>query len=213
MRSLSEFTADLLTETGAIVEPTDDGLEVLLPPQVAGALEIPEHANLSFSSGGEKGIPVSYDSETFKKMARLFGSQGRFSTVSLPTFPVKLEKLEQRLDEKLILNNAVFHLERKEEKKISYLLACFKYTALSDDRQEGIGASLINEFNFAPRRIDPLDVIAINFEELSEGAECQTPDRVLSALWRAQREIVKEALHDFVTITHTMRASSPALTM
>ena len=46
--SLADFTAQLLLESGAVVEPSADRLEVLLPPDVAGVLEIPEHANLLF---------------------------------------------------------------------------------------------------------------------------------------------------------------------
>ena len=70
--SLAEFTADLLAESGAVVEPADAGLEVLLPAQVAGVLEIPEHAHLSFHAEGGDGILVSYDSEILKEMAEYF---------------------------------------------------------------------------------------------------------------------------------------------
>ena len=48
MSALSDFTAHLLAENGAVVEPIGDGLEVLSPADVARVLEIPEHANFSF---------------------------------------------------------------------------------------------------------------------------------------------------------------------
>src|SRR3970282_2615448 len=82
-------------------------------------------------------------------MARLMGDGGKFSPVSLAPLPVRLEKLEERLDQKVVLHNAVFHVERKEEKRISYLLGYSKYSALSDDRQEGILACLINELTLS----------------------------------------------------------------
>ncbi|MGH7926477.1 MAG: hypothetical protein ACREQV_01620, partial [Candidatus Binatia bacterium] len=105
---LADFTAHLLTESGAVVESNGDELEVLLPTEVAGALEISEHAELSFSGESRDAIPVSYDSEMFKKMAKLVGDHGKFSTVGFASLPLKLEKLEDRLEEKLVFHNAVF---------------------------------------------------------------------------------------------------------
>jgi hypothetical protein len=199
VRSLATFTADLLSETGAVVEPSGHGLEALLPADVSRLLEAPEHVKLSFSQEGE-GIRVSFDSDFFKKMARLLGSRGQFSAISLPASPLRPEKLGDRLDEKIILRNAVFHLERSEQKRISYLLAYFKYTARSDDRQEGIFASLINEFNLSVSRPPSglLEFIASNAEEPLGEAERENADKVLRALSRAQREIVAEALKDFL---------------
>ena len=149
--SLADFTAHLLTQRGGVVEPIGGGLEVLLPAETALALKIPEHANLAFSGGGD-GIAVSYDSDFLKKMARLIGQRGRFSTVSLAPSPVRIEKLRERLGEKIAFHNAVFHLERTEEKPVSYLLGYSKYSALSDDRQEGILASMVNELNLTVRK-------------------------------------------------------------
>ena len=82
------------------MEPGGDGLEVLLPTEVARVLDIPEHANLSSSGDSGEGIPVSYDSEILKKMAQLMGDGGKFSTVGLAPPSVRLEKLEERLDQK-----------------------------------------------------------------------------------------------------------------
>jgi hypothetical protein len=76
--SLGDFTARLLTESGAVLEPRGDGLEVLLPADVARALGIPEHANLSFSGDSREGISVSYDSDLLKKMARSWATEENF---------------------------------------------------------------------------------------------------------------------------------------
>ena len=106
--SLGEFTAHLLTESGAVVEPDDAGLEVLLPAEVAGVLEVPEHTHLSFLAEGGDGISLTYDSEILKKMASLLGERGKFATVGFAPPSVRLEKLEDRLGDKLAFHNAVF---------------------------------------------------------------------------------------------------------
>ena len=69
--------------------------------------------------------------EILKKMAGLMGDRGKFATVGLVPSSVKVEKLEDRLGDKLVFHNAVFHLERKEEKPVSYLLGYSKYSARS----------------------------------------------------------------------------------
>jgi hypothetical protein len=200
MSSLADFTSRLLAERGALVEPSGDGLEVLLPVDVAGVLEIPEHVKLSFLGERPEGISVSYDSEIFKNMASLMGDRGKFVAVSLGPAAVKLEKLEDRLGDKLVLHNAVFNVERKEEKPISYLLGYSKYSARSDDRQEGIVGCLINELNLSVQKMtfEIFDLISSQAEEPNGQAERESSERVLKTFWQAQLGIVNEALSDFL---------------
>ncbi|MGH7833030.1 MAG: hypothetical protein ACREQK_05255 [Candidatus Binatia bacterium] len=197
---LSDFTARLLTESGAVVEPSGEGLEVLLPAEVAGALEIPEHVKLSFLGGSSEGISVSYDSEVLKRMARLVGNRGMFSTVGLAPSSLRLEKIEDRLDEKVAFHNAVFQVDRKEERLISYLLGFSKYSALSDDRQEGVAACLINELNLSTQRttFETLELLANGAVEPTGKAERESSERVLKAFWQAQLKIVEETVGDFL---------------
>ncbi|MGH7888613.1 MAG: hypothetical protein ACREPG_12150, partial [Candidatus Binatia bacterium] len=197
--SLGEFTAHLLAESGAVVEPADAGLEVLLPAEVARVLEIPEHANLSFLAEGGGGISVSYDSEILKKMAGLLSERGQFATVGFAPPSVRLEKLEDRLGDKLAFHNAVFQIERIEEKPVSYLLGYAKYSAISDDRQEGIAGALINELNLSVQKapLDLLDVLADRVAPETQ-AERQDSEKVLKAVWQAQQKIVLESLAEFL---------------
>jgi hypothetical protein len=113
---------------------------------------------------------------------------------------VKLEKLEDRLDDKLVFHNAVFHVESKEEKPISYLLGYSKYFARSDDRQEGIVGCVVNELNLSAQKTTPevLDLVVYEAEEPTGQAERESGDKVLRAFWQAQLKIVKEALSEFL---------------
>jgi hypothetical protein len=201
--SLCDFTADLLAENGAVVEPSSEGLEVLLPAEVAEVLEIPEHANLSFLGDRREGVFVSYDSEILKKMAGLMGERGRFATVGLAPPAVRLDKVEDRLGDKLVFHNAVFQVERKEEKPISYLLGYSKYSAISDDRQEGIVGCFVNELNFSVQKatLETLDLIACEPQVFTGRAEREASEKVLAALWQAQLKIVQETLTDFLIST------------
>jgi hypothetical protein len=200
MKDLCSFTADLLSVCGGLVENTGDGLEILLPPDTAKALEVPEHTRLSFSMNGEDGIFVSYESNLFRNMGWLLNDRGRFCIVNVPAFPVNIEKLEERLAQKVVLQNAIFHFERREQKAISYLLAFFKYTAFSDERQEGVIASLMNEFNFSVRgmQTDPFQILVDAVEGPLEDVEREGAEKTFKTLYRAQQEIVKETLQEFI---------------
>lgn len=199
MRNLVDFTAELLSYAGALVEKVEGGLEVLLPNEAAGALEIPEHVRLTLSPEDKRGILLSYDSELFKKMGGLLAEEGRFAVVTLPPLPLRLEKLEDRLAEKILLQNAVFDLTRKEEGPISYLLGYFRYTARSDERQEGIIATLINERNLSVR---PFQAEWLDLLDAAEGPteveSSAVSEPVLNALLRAEAEMAREALCDFI---------------
>lgn len=200
MKGLRDFTTALLSHSGALVEKVPDGLEVILPNDVANALDLPEHTHLIFSTEGKGGIHLTYDSELFKKLGDLLGERGRFSVVNLPASPVRLDKLGERLSEKVILQNAVFDLERNEEGPLSYLLAYFRYTARSDERQEGISALLVNERNLSvrPFQTEGLDILEDTLEGPREGNDLVVSEAVLKALCQAQTERVKEALFDFI---------------
>ncbi len=212
MIGLSHFTEALFRYTGAVVESREEGgFEALLSEQAARILEVPEYVRLHFfSTEGrkeEEGILLSYDSELFKKMSDLLGQEGRFTVVHFPPAPLKLEKIAMRLSEKVILQNAVFDLTRKEELPGSYLLAYFKYTARSDDRQEGIFAAMINERNLS--MIPGPDSLRDLFDGVAEGPMEESDKKggkddpivsphVLNALFSARKEIVINVLAEFI---------------
>ena len=51
MGDLQQFVAELLEEHGAVVEPVDpEGLDVLAPPSVQRALDVPEVARFGFAA-------------------------------------------------------------------------------------------------------------------------------------------------------------------
>lgn len=200
MTSLLAFTTALLNHSGAVVEQVGDDLEVLFPEDVAEALDLPDHVRLTFPGEGKSGALLSYESELFRRMGDLLAERGRFSAVSLPAFPVRPDKLKERLSEKVILRNAVFALDSQQEDSLSYLLGCFRYIARSDDRQEGITALLINERNFSvrPFPLAQLDLLEDAMEEPGERTDQVVSGEVLKALLQAQAESAREALSEFI---------------
>ncbi|GBD95409.1 MAG TPA: hypothetical protein ENG83_14390 [Nitrospirae bacterium] len=200
-KTLSEVIADILIHNGAVIEKKDDGcLEFLATETLADKLGLPDYGRLRFGYNDSSGdaISATYDSELFKAMAKLLKGKGEFSVASFESSCPNTGKLLKNLNETIVLNNAAFRLEKSETKEISYLLCYFKYTAISDEKREGIAQVLINELNLS----------AIPFEdglpgledsgEGSAGIERQDIETVFRSSYSAGVEMVKERLKDFV---------------
>ncbi|MBI5287145.1 MAG: hypothetical protein HY878_06105 [Deltaproteobacteria bacterium] len=168
-KGLPDVIADILACNGAIVERIGDGgLEVIAPPEVSMVLSIPEYARLCFSYNHTRGeaIYASYDSELFTSIASLLAGKGRFSIARLDSSPPNIEKLSRGVAERVCLGNATFRLDRSEVREVHYLLVYFRFSALSDEKTEGLIAVLINGLNLA----------AVSFEQGMEGLKEIEPE-------------------------------------
>ncbi|MBI4746028.1 MAG: hypothetical protein HY786_05710, partial [Deltaproteobacteria bacterium] len=151
-RSVSEFFMDILEYNGSVIEKLDGGvLEALLTPEASKTLEIPEHTRLCFSYDEAQGknIYASYDSEIFKTSVRLLSGRGRYALGLFEAPAQNLSKLVHLVESRISFHNAVFRLENTETRKIPYLLTVFRYTALSDEKHEGIVTVLLNTENLS----------------------------------------------------------------
>jgi len=202
MTDLLEFTSELMEHNGGLIERGENQLEVILPPETARMLEIPEHSRLRFSMEEEKpGIAVMYDSEVFNNMSRLLEHKGRYCFATMPFPEVRIEKLMSRIPGKVVLNNAVYSVDSNEVKPVSYLLSFVKFTAISDEKREGIIASLVNELTLSQQQMNITDATGI-FTSLTEGrtgsAARKSDENSISALYCFLQTMAAEELGDFI---------------
>jgi hypothetical protein len=155
MGDLREFVAETLELNGAVVEQlAPDGLEVLAPEPVRKVMGWPELARLGF--GGERpsgAIPIGLEGDWLDRFGTLLGDRGRWAERQLlpaardghstpgdaslaglasPGNPERL--LERTLD----LPNAVWRFQSVTAAWTRCLLLGFRYTALSDEKREGL---------------------------------------------------------------------------
>jgi hypothetical protein len=142
MSELRDFVADLLERKGAAIEALDpDGLQVLAPAAVHRAMGWPELARLGFS--GERlpnAIPIGLEGDWLDRFGALLEDAGRWSerkvmpavTVPAPSDP------ERVLDRALDLPNAVWRFQGMTATWTRCLALTFRYTAVSDDKREGL---------------------------------------------------------------------------
>ena len=200
-KTLPEVIAEILTHNGAIIEEADDGcLEFLATETLADKLHLPDHGKLRFNYNDTSGdaISATYDSELFKAMAGLLEGKGEFSVASLASSYPTTQKLLKNLNDTIALNNATFRLEKSEIKDISYLLCYFKYTAISDEKREGIAPVLINELNLSAKPFENGLPELGEAGEGSTGIERHKLKKVFQSSYSAGVGMVKERLKDFI---------------
>lgn len=142
MGALRDFVADMLEAEGAAIEPVEpDGLEVLAPPDLRAAMGWAEFARLGFGATLPAGaMPIGLEGDWLDRFGTLLGERGRLAerqlvvadNVAAPRDPERL------LDRALDLPNAVWRLhDAKPAWTCCLLLAC-RYTAISDEKREGL---------------------------------------------------------------------------
>ena len=204
MRNLPEVVAEILEARGAVVEKSGiDGLDVIASPELIDLLSVPEYHRLSFAGGGAAAttLPASYDSEYFRSLERLFTDVGRRATVALSTPAVRPERIAETLADRLPLTNATFRLERIEERPVSFFLIYFRFTALSDDRHEGMFSVLINPLNASLALFEnSLEGLFARIGPLAADEELSAAEmkKIIGLAHRAAQGIVRERLTDFI---------------
>ncbi len=142
MGALRDFAADMLESAGAVVEPVEpDGLEVLAPEPVRAAMGWSEFSRLGFGATLPAGaMPIGLEGDWLDRFGALLGERGRLAErqlvvtdkVAAPSDPERL------LDRAFDLPNAVWRLHDAAPTWTSCLLLAFRYTAISDEKREGL---------------------------------------------------------------------------
>ena len=143
MSELRNFVADLLERKGAAVDAAVDpnGLEVLAPPSVQKATGWPELTRLGF--GRERGrgtIPIGLEDDWLERFGAMLGDEGRWGEREVrPAIDVRAPSDPERvLDRALELPNAVWRFRSMTATWTRCLLLTFRYTAVSDEKREGL---------------------------------------------------------------------------
>ncbi len=196
------FAAHLLGYEGALVERIEpEGLETMLPENLQESLRAPEFLRLGFASelppGAER---VSLESDWLERFGHLLGTTGQrlkfTANVSLPP----LSYAERAIERGIVLQNAVFRLSQVIPAWTRYLILIFRYTAISDEKREGVvktGFNLING-STVDRLVDVLLEATLD-HEISEAVTMPTSTQ-LPPEWTAARlkTAVTRALSDRV---------------
>ena len=191
MSELRDFVADLLERKGAAIEALGpDGLEVLAPEPVRKAMGWPELAHLGFGTERTDGaIPIGLEGDWLDRFGALLADEGRWSerevrppaAVPAPSDPERV--LERAID----LPNAVWRFQGMSATCTRCLMLGFRYTAVSDEKREGL---IWLGFNLGTGAVVS-DILARLRPPLAQMADWQAPERATRSAvgsgWSAAR--------------------------
>ena len=147
--TLKDFVADLLTKEGAVVEPSgSQGIEFMAPSTLQQALKVPEFGRLWFGEDSPADAErVTFESDWLERFRLLLGERGRTYRIALHQQPPLVSNPERMVEHSVALQNAVHRLVGVTAAWTRYLLMSFRYTALSDDKRDGIVHLAVNLMN------------------------------------------------------------------
>jgi hypothetical protein len=142
MGAFRDFAADMLESEGAAIEPVEhDGLEVMAPAPLRAAMGWPELTRLGFGATLPAGaVPIRLEGDWLDRFGALLGERGRFAerrladadNVTPPGDPQRL------LDGAFDLPNATWRLHDAKPAWTRCLLLAFRYTAVADEKRDGL---------------------------------------------------------------------------
>ena len=142
MAALRDFVSDVLEMEGAAVEAMEpDGLEVLASGALRQAMGWPELARLGFGPELPPGaMAVGFEGDWLTKFGALLGSRGGWAErqATLPGPMLLRPDAERQIEHAVDLPNAVWRLQDIQPAWTRLLLLAFRYTAVSDEKREGL---------------------------------------------------------------------------
>jgi hypothetical protein len=208
---LQRFVGELLVAEGALVEAIEpEGFEAVVPPSLQRTLGVPELCRLGFGATMPDGATrVGIESDWLERCARVMGERGRWHRIVLDG-AANLGDAETVLAHELALDNATFRLVGTQPAWTRYLVFDLRYTAISDEKREGVLRWVLNLATGAQpdavlRRLTPFleDALATATEDLaataascSEARNAAPHDAALPADWDHARviEVLRSAV-------------------
>jgi len=188
MAKLLSFVETILELEGAVTERiAPDGLEVMIPPALQQVLEIPELARLGFGAELPEHVQhVTLESDWMNRLERVMGTRGRLARRILDVDNTVPSNPERIIEHTLELTNATYRLRGVTPAWTRYLLMAFRYTAISDEKRDGIlhlGLNL-NNGSTLDNLLDPLLYAAAE----ADGEHATLPEEIqLPSSWEATR--------------------------
>ena len=176
MGALRDFVSEVLEMEGSAVEVVEpDGLEVLAPGPLRTAMGWPELVRLGFGAELPAGATaVGFEGDWLDRFGALLGDRGRWAERQfvLPGPPPRIHDPARLLDHAMEFPNAVWRLQEVSAAWTRCLLLAFRYTAVSDEKREGLVWLAFNQGTGAV-----IDAFAPRLRSLlAADAEWQVPD-------------------------------------
>jgi len=153
---LAAFTTQVLEHWGALVEAKGNAIEALLPEAVATRLQVPEEVRFRFAAANGTGTEeatdaqlVTYGSPVLEKIVAGLAAHGSVAVVALQGLYLKQVTPGPDIEQMFPPLNARGKCVKVEPTMVPYGIFNFRYTAVSDEKTEGIVAVAVNARSLA----------------------------------------------------------------
>lgn len=142
---IQQFTGDLLSRAGAIVEPVGLGqLDVLPGADLGLRLGLNDFARLTFEPGTLGGTFVDYDAPLVDRLGEIVAGLGRMARIEPPASTLKALDAHAALERSVALQNGVFRYRGHTVVQGVYVGVALEYTLLADERMGGLVLVWVN---------------------------------------------------------------------
>jgi hypothetical protein len=186
---LADFTARLLTRSGALVEHDQDEIVAVVPSALAAELEVAEYQRLAFDrrAAGLHALVVDYDAPLVDRFERLVETLGRIACAPSPRVALKPVDPEEVVTRAITLTNGIIRDCRAEAGHAQYVGFLVQFELLADERISGMTEVWVNSTTRSVPRLQGLATQLLSSREgtVDGNAEVAAFDDV--------REIVADA--------------------
>jgi len=149
--AVSDFARRVLAARGALVEPGEGGtLEAVLPPGLADRLGT-DFLRLCFDPAGphSEGELVTLGSGELDRLGELLGEDGFYDEREVSVPYLKREGLEKAVRDAFTFSGIRARFLGTDRGPVSYLTFHVRFSALSDERRDGLVKVVLNEVSGA----------------------------------------------------------------
>jgi hypothetical protein len=156
---LIDTVAEILELSGAAVEKSGERLEALLPSEASKILQTPEQAVLYFNAehAQSDGELVTFQSDFVDRLFALMQSNGNYAQLSLKDLYLK-QGAKGAAEQRFMVLNGLGRSLDANARHLSYAQFNFKYTAVSDEKKEGLVTAVVNEHTLADASLIPVQL-------------------------------------------------------
>jgi hypothetical protein len=130
---LLSFAGELLEKRGGVVERLQDHLMALLPPDLAGTLDLSEETAL-----GSEEVPLIYGSPLLDRLVALATGDIPVVYGQIEVPYLKKAGFGDLIGQDLVFADGQVRVGGRAEARTTYMVLTCRYVALSDERKEGL---------------------------------------------------------------------------
>ncbi len=200
-QELKHFVCRFFKTHGAVLEENSIGFEALLPDNLSGLLETPEHIHININMDSSDTDPesrheyaINYGSHLLEKMVNVVCTQVPLLACRLEFDYLKSAGFGKLINEQFSFFGSVGSVESTATIKTKYLFLTCRYIAQSDEQKEGIAVLIFNLETgaFVPHMADMLSSAARDFK--TEKKAAAWGDKQIKEIMEWVRRQIKESI-------------------